>query len=238
MEPANTEEPHDDFLRQVKRLCEGNGSLFILDETITGFRWHLSGAQTTYDVVPHLSTFGKAMGNGFAIAALAGKREIMKLGGLDHPGERVFLLSTTHGAENHTLAAGMETLNVYRKFDVIETLYRQGERLRAGIHQCAARYGLSGQFETQGRASNLIYVTKDADGRRSQAFRTLFLQELIRDGIIAPSFVVSYSHSNEDIDKTIEAVDRALGVYAKALDCGIENYLQGRPVKPVFRKYN
>jgi glutamate-1-semialdehyde 2,1-aminomutase len=238
MEPATTEEPQDNFLQRVKQMCEENGSLLILDETITGFRWHLSGAQRTYDVVPHLSTFGKAMGNGFAIAALVGKREIMRLGGLDHAGERVFLLSTTHGAENHTLAAGMATLNVYKEFDVIETLYRQGERLRAGVEECASRHRLKGQFEMQGRPSNLIYVTKDADGQRSQPFRTLFLQELIRNGVIAPSFVVSYSHSDEDIDRTIEAVDLALGVYAKALEAGVENYLEGRPVKPVFRKYN
>ena len=81
---------------------------------ITGFRWNLGGAQETYGVIPHLSTFGKGMGNGFAIAALAGKREIMRLGGLDHDSERVFLLSTTHGAETHSLAAAWETLNVDR----------------------------------------------------------------------------------------------------------------------------
>jgi glutamate-1-semialdehyde 2,1-aminomutase len=117
MEPATTEEPQASFLHRVKQLCEEYGSLFILDETITGFRWHIGGAQATYDVVPHLSTFGKGMGNGFAIAALAGQREFMKLGGLDHTRERVFLLSTTHGAETHSLAAAWETLNVYRRSD-------------------------------------------------------------------------------------------------------------------------
>lgn len=238
MEPATTEEPRDDFLCRVKRLCDENGSLFILDETITGFRWHISGAQAVYGVVPHLSTYGKGMGNGFAIAALAGQREIMKLGGLDHASERVFLLSTTHGAETHTLAAAWETLNVYRRCNVVELLYRQGERLRAGIDECILRHGIESQFEVRGRPCNLIYVTKDADGERSQAFRTLFLQELIRGGIIAPSFVVSFSHSDADIDRTIDVVDRALGVYARALQDGVEKHLIGRPVKPVNRRYN
>src|ERR1700685_2357328 len=99
---------------------------------ITGSRWHLSGAQSTYGVEPHLSTFGKGMANGFAIAALVGKREIMELGGLEHSGERVFLLSTTHGAETHALAAAQETLRVYQRCEVVERLYLQGERLRAG----------------------------------------------------------------------------------------------------------
>jgi glutamate-1-semialdehyde 2,1-aminomutase len=65
----------------------------------------------------------------------------------------------------------------------------------------------------------------------------LFLQELIRRGILAPSFVVSFSHSDEDIDKTIAAVDGALGIYARALEDGFQKYLIGQPVKPVNRKY-
>ena len=238
LEPATAQEPHDDFLHQLKLLCEKHGSLLILDEMITGFRWHIGGAQASYGVVPDLSTFGKAMGNGFAIAALAGKREIMKLGGLDHAGERVFLLSTTHGAETHALAAARETLNIYRRCHVVEHLYRQGERLRAGINNCIARHGIAGQFEVMGRAPNLIYATKEANGKSSQGFRTLFLQEMIRHGIIAPSFVVSFSHSDEIIDHTIEVVDRALGVYARALADGLEKYLLGRAVKPVNRRYN
>jgi glutamate-1-semialdehyde 2,1-aminomutase len=238
LEPATAEEPRDDFLRHLKLLCEKRGSLLILDEMITGFRWHISGAQATFGVVPDLSTFGKAMGNGFAIAALAGKREIMKLGGLDHASERVFLLSTTHGAETHALAAARETLNIYRRCQVVEHLYRQGERLRAGINACIACHGVGGQFEVLGRAPNLIYATKDADGKNSQGFRTLFLQEMIRGGIIAPSFVVSFSHSDEVIDHTIEVVDRALGVYARALAEGLDKYLLGRPVKPVNRRFN
>jgi|SRR5579871_219399 len=238
LEPAASEEPQADFLPQLKQLCEANGCLLIFDEMITGFRWHLSGAQTTYGVAPHLFTLGKAMGNGFSIAALAGKREIMRLGGLDHASERVFLLSTTHGAETHSLAAARETLRVYRRFPVIDHLYRQGERLIGGVSQCIARRRLGEWFGVAGRPCNLIYITKGPDGRRSQHFRTLFLQELIRHGILAPSFVVSFSHSDEDIDRTIDAVDRSLEVYAKALEHGVERCLHGRPVKPVNRRYN
>ena len=121
---------------------------------------------------------------------------------------------------------------------VVEHLYRQGERLRAGINACIARHGVGGQFEVLGRAPNLIYAAKDVNGKSSQGFRTLFLQEMIRGGIIAPSFVVSFSHSDEVIDQTIDVVDRALGVYAQALAEGLEKYLLGRPVKPVNRRYN
>ena len=238
LEPATAEEPRNDFLLRLKERCDAEGSLLILDEMITGFRWHLSGAQAVYGVVPHLATFGKAMANGFALAALAGKRDIMELGGLHHSRERVFLLSTTHGAETHALAAASETLNIYRRCNVIEHLYRQGERLRSGIAQVISRHGVEEHFAVIGRACNLIYMTKDGAGQRSQPFRTLFLQEMIRGGVIAPSFVVSFSHSDKAIDRTVDACDKALGVYAKALHDGVDKHLVGRAVRPVDRKFN
>ena len=229
--------PAPGYLEGVKELCERWGTVLVFDEMITGFRWHFGGAQKFHGVVPHLSTFGKAMGNGFAISALAGEREIMRLGGLDHDRPRVFLLSTTHGAETHALAASLETIQVYRERKVVEFLWKQGQRLQTGINQLIVRHGISRNFELIGRPCNLIYQTKDRDGEPSQAFRTLFLQELIRGNILAPSFVVSFSHSDEEIDQTIEVVDQALRVYARALEDGVHKYLVGRPVKPVNRTY-
>jgi glutamate-1-semialdehyde 2,1-aminomutase len=238
MEPEAATPPAPGYLSQVKEICEERGAVLIFDEMITGFRWHLGGAQKFHGVVPHLSTFGKAMGNGFAISALAGKREIMRLGGLEHDQPRVFLLSTTHGAETHALAASLETLRVYRERKVVEVLWRQGERLRALLNQSIAENRLEGFFELMGRPCNLVFATCDQEGNRSQAFRTLFMQELIRRGVVAPSFVVSFSHTDADIEQTADAVYEALVVYRKALDEGIGKYLAGRPVKPVDRRYN
>jgi glutamate-1-semialdehyde 2,1-aminomutase len=230
--------PAPGYLKQAKELCEQRGALLVFDEMITGFRWHLGGAQKFHGVVPHLSTFGKAMGNGFAISALMGKREIMRLGGLDHDQARVFLLSTTHGAEAHALAASLATIGIYRERNVVEFLWRQGERLQGLVNQSILENRLQDFFTLMGRPCNLVFSTCDKHGNRSQAFRTLFLQELIRRGVIAPSFVVSLSHSDADIDRTAEAVHEALVIYRKALDEGIEEYLQGRPVKPVNRGYS
>lgn len=229
--------PTEGFLEGIRQLCTSNGTLLILDEMITGFRWPTRTAQNFYKVTPDLSTFGKALGNGFAISALAGKREIMMQGGRDHDKERVFLLSTTHGAETHALAAALAVMKVYREEAVIETLERQGDRLKAGVDAAAARHGLSQLFKLAGRPSNLVYSCCDGDGIPSQPYRTLFLQELCRHGIIAPSLVTSYSHSDDDIDQTIDAVDQALHVYRKALEDGIDTYLIGRPVRPVFNRY-
>ncbi len=84
----------------------------------------------------------------------------------------------------------------------------------------------------------MVYATRDQSKQPSQAFRALFLQETIRRGLIMPSLVVSFSHSDADIDRTIEAIGEALQVYRRALEDGVDRYLIGRPVKPVFRKFN
>jgi glutamate-1-semialdehyde 2,1-aminomutase len=83
----------------------------------------------------------------------------------------------------------------------------------------------------------MVYGTRDQQKQPSQPFRTLFIQEALKRGLLAPSFIVSYTHANADIDRTIEAVHGALEIYRKALNDGVEKYLEGRPVKPVMRKH-
>lgn len=239
LEPAKADEPQDNFLREARRIAHENGALFILDEMITGFRWHLRGAQKLYDVEPDLSCFGKALGNGFAISALAGKAEYMQLGGLiqtDHP--RVFLLSTTHGAETHAMAAAIATMTIYRDEPVIERLYEQGSKLAAGVNAAIAAHGLQNHVRLFGRPCCLAYGTLDEAGQPSQAFRTLFLQETIRRGVLMPSLVVSYTHSDTDIARTVDAIDGALGIYVRALNDGVGSYLTGRPSQVVYRRFN
>lgn len=236
LEPARINEPAPGFLAALKSLCEQHGALLIFDEMITGFRWHRAGAQHLYGVTPHLSTFGKALANGFSVSAIAGEREVMELGGIRGK-PRVFLLSTTHGAETHALAAAIATMDVYRNNDVTGFLHRQGARLRSGIAPQIRRLGLERQFSIDGRDCCLFFATRDAAGQPSQGFRTLFMQEMIRQGIIAPAFVVSWSHDDAIIDRTIEAVTAALEVYRRALDEGLERYLIGHSVKPVFRPF-
>jgi glutamate-1-semialdehyde 2,1-aminomutase len=230
--------PQDNFLHRLKDLCHKNGALFILDEMITGFRWHLGGAQKKYNIVPDLSTFGKAMGNGFAISALAGKREFMELGGLHHKKERVFLISTTHGAENHALAATIANIKFFKENQVIERLDEQGRKLKEGVNKASEELGTHQHVRIIGPNCCSVYTTSDQDGNPSQPFRTLFIQETMKRGLLMPSSIVAYSHSDKDIEETVEKIHDALVIYKKALDEGIDKYLVGRPVQPVFRKYN
>jgi glutamate-1-semialdehyde 2,1-aminomutase len=231
-------EPEPGFLNQLRELCTAAGTVLIFDEMITGFRYALRGAQAQFGVTPDLSTFGKALGNGFAVSALAGRRELMELGGFPEERERVFLLSTTHGAESHALAAARAVIATYQRDDVIGSLYRQGERLAAGVLTEIRDRGLQDYVGLTGRACNLVYFTRDAEGERSQPFRTLFLQELIKRGVLAPSFVISAAHTDAAVDQTIEAVAGALDIYGRALQDGIDRYLESRPVKPALRPHS
>jgi glutamate-1-semialdehyde 2,1-aminomutase len=230
-------EPAPGYLEGVRKLCDRHGSLLIFDETITGFRWSKHGAQGVYGVRPDLSCWGKGMGNGFPISALAGKREFMELGGLRTDRNRVFLLSTTYGAETASLAAFRAVAKVYTSEDPIGRMERAGRLLAEGATEAIDGWGLSDYLQVSGRPSNLVFVTRDAECKPSQAYRTLFMQELLRRGVLGQSFVTSAAHSDTDVEKTVRAVCQALPVYRRAIDNGsVDGLLAGRPVAPALRR--
>jgi glutamate-1-semialdehyde 2,1-aminomutase len=227
-----------EYLAGLRDLAHSYGALLIFDEMITGFRWSEAGAQGMYGVTPDLSTFGKALGNGFAVSALAGRRDLMERGGLHDSRERVFLLSTTHGAETHSLSAAMAVMQTYREEGIAQRLHDIGDRLAAGVREVSAVMGTADHVVVRGRSSNLVFGTLDEEHKPSQQYRTLFMRELIRGGVLGPSFVVSSAITDEDIDKTVHAVAQACVVYRKALDAGDPTpWLGGRSIKPVFRRY-
>lgn len=237
LEPAGHTEPPPGYLAGLRDLAARHGCVLIFDEMITGFRWSEAGAQGLYGVVPDLSTFGKALGNGCAVSALAGRRDLMERGGLRHSHDRVFLLSTTHGAETHSLAAAMAVQTTYAEEGVTAQLHTLGDRLAAGVRDAAASTGVGDHVVVRGRSSNLVFATLDEKRQPSQEYRTLFLRQLLTGGVLAPSFVVSSALSEADIDRTVEVVAQACAVYRKALDAGDPTpWLAGRPVKPVFRR--
>lgn len=239
LEAATTVEPQANFLQEVQSLCKQNGAVFIIDEMITGFRWHLQGAQTYYGIEPDLCTFGKAMANGFAVAALAGKSEIMKIGGiLEEGAERVFLTSTTHGAEMSALGAFIKTMEILKRERVVDHFWNYGNKLVTGINQISKDLGIHNHFYAEGYACSPNYVAKDNDANVSLAFRTLFAQEMLEKNVLMPYIAVSNSHQDTELDMTLSAVEHSLSIYKKALESGLDGFLKSPVIKPVFRKYN
>jgi glutamate-1-semialdehyde 2,1-aminomutase len=238
LEPATLTDPPPGYLAGLRDLAHRHGCVLVFDEMITGFRWSEAGAQGLYGVAPDLSTFGKALGNGFAVAALAGRRDLMELGGSRHGREQVFLLSTTHGAETHALAAAMAVQRTYTEEGITARLHALGDRLADGVRAAAAGMGVEDHVLVRGRASNLVFATLDENLDPSQNYRTLFLRQLLIGGVLAPSFVVSAALTEDDIDRTVEVVAQACTVYRKALDAEDPTpWLGGRPVRPVFRRH-
>jgi glutamate-1-semialdehyde 2,1-aminomutase len=239
MEAATgTVEPAPGFLEGVRELADRDGFVLVFDEMISGMRWSSAGAQSIYGVTPDLSTWGKALGNGFSVSALAGKRELMELGGLNTNASRVFLLSNTHGAETTGLAAYLAVAEAYEERDVVAFMEAQGEKLRTGLLAAVAEAGMSGHIAILGRPSALVFGTKDHEGKPSQAFRTLFIQELLRHGVLAQSLVISAAHTDDDIQITVDAVRAAAEVYARAIEARTtEGLLLGRPVAPAIREF-
>jgi glutamate-1-semialdehyde 2,1-aminomutase len=235
---TGTAAPEPGFLEGLRTLADRDGFILVFDEMITGMRWSRGGAQGLYGITPDLSTWGKALGNGFAVSALAGRRELMELGGLRTDAPRAFVLSTTHGPETTGLAAYLAVAEAYRQSDVPAVMEQQGRKLADGANAAAVSLGIGDHFLVVGRPSCMVFVTRDHLGRPSQEFRTLFLQEMLQRGVLGQSFVISAAHTDDDIDRTVQAVGEALTVYTKALDAGsTAGLLRGRPVAPALRRF-
>ncbi len=238
LEPVAMEQPLPGFLESVIEIAHAHGALVIFDEMISGFRYDLRGVYGLYGVEPDLATYGKAVANGFSVAALCGKREVMRLGGLDHDKPRVFLMSATHGAETPALAAGIASIDFMRANDVAGHVGRLGRRLKDGLHAAAADAGIAGLVECIGYDQSPAIVCRDAEKRPSMALRTLYLQEMFARGVMIPWVAISWSHGDAEIDRAIAASREAFDIYARALEDGTDALVQGDIVKPVFRRFN
>ena len=239
MEPTSHIQPKDGFLQDVVELTHKNGAVFISDEISCSFRVGLAVTQDCYNVTPDLVTVGKGMANGYSVTALMGLKEIMDLGGITKEGaERVFLISTTFGAEMSGLGAMNATIDYFREHDVLTYLWDYNRKLMDGINRISKEHGIDDKFYFEGFPGRLNYVTKDSQGKSSYEYRTLFAQEMAKQGILIPWVVSSFSHTEKELEKTFDAVDKSLEIYKKALAEGTAKYLKGKSIKPVFRKYN
>jgi glutamate-1-semialdehyde aminotransferase len=229
-----------EVIREVERITKANGAVFILDEMVSGFRAGLPGSYAGLGLSPDLATWGKAIGNGFSFCALTGRADIMDLGGIrenEHP--RVFLLSSTHGGEAHTLAAARAVLATYREQDVLGHHRRLTARVTEGWRQVVKDRRLEGAITVHASPWRVILACADREGVASSALRTLLLQEMIGRGVLCQGyFVPCFAHTDDEIDTVISAFDAAAAVYALALDHGTEDFLVGEAARPVFRKWN
>jgi glutamate-1-semialdehyde aminotransferase len=229
----------ENYLRDAIDLAHKHGALWIMDEMITGYKTAYPGSMTKYDVVPDMATWGKGIANGFSFCCLTGKKEVMELGGIRKTGsEKLFLVSTTHGGETCSIAAAIATMDVFEKEPVIEHNQRMGQRFIDGSKAIFSKHGLSNNIRNMQFNWHASLGYFDHEGQNSFGLRTLFHQELIARGVLFQGiFCPHYSHTEEDVDYILQAMDESCVTFKKGLEDGYEHYLVGEPIKPVFRKF-
>jgi len=239
-EPEEVLPTPPDALREVERIVRRHGAVFIADEMVSGYRAGWPGACARLGVNPDLITWGKAIGNGFSFCALTGRADIMDLGGIvQRAAPRVFLISTTHGAETHALAAAQAVLSTYQTAKVLEHHARMVESVAAGMRAAVKAVRLENVIEVHASRWRVVTVYRDAEGRVSAPFRTLMLQEMIGRGILFQGlFLPCFSHTDADVTTIVRAFENSCLVYREAMTDGIERHLVGDATRPVFRRYN
>lgn len=235
-EKFNLLEP--DFLAKAIELAHSHGTLWIMDEMITGYKTAYPGSMSKYGVVPDMTTWGKGIANGFSFCCMTGKKEVMELGGIRRTGEhKLFLVSTTHGGETCSIAAAIATMDEFEKQDVVGYNQRLGQKFIDGSKNIFASHGLSHSIKNLQFNWHASLGYFDQEGNNSFGLRTLFHQELIKRGVLFQGiFCPHFSHTEEDVDYILSVMDDSCSIYKKALDEGYEKYLIGEPIKPVFRK--
>jgi glutamate-1-semialdehyde 2,1-aminomutase len=239
LEPVKFDPPRDDFLHKVADLCKARGVVLILDEMVSGFKWSLKGASHYFGVKADITTWGKGIANGFSACALAGRAAIMELGGIRAEGkDKLFLISTTHGAETTGLAAMIATIAEFKKHGMIESNWDRGTALRRRLNEIIARRKLEDYLELIGYDCFFALVCRGAGRQPDDAFRTLMMQEMIARGVLFQGvFYPTWSHQQPELDQMTAAFDESCAVYAGAVAAGSCNgILVGPACKPVFRK--
>jgi glutamate-1-semialdehyde 2,1-aminomutase len=230
LEPMNTTEPKDSFLEELKELTHKHGAVLIFDETVTGFRYANGGAQEYFGVTPDLATFGKGMANGYPLSAIVGRENIMKLM------EEIFF-SFTFGGEALSLAASLATMTKLQKLPVIETIKTQGKKVIKGIQSLVEKHDISHLLSVAGHPSWSFLLFKDGNRYDQWEIKTLFLQEVFARGILTiGTHNMSYSHSDNDIQRLLTVYDEVFPILKDAVDHEkLEKCLQCTPLKPLFK---
>ncbi|HXC40612.1 MAG TPA: aminotransferase class III-fold pyridoxal phosphate-dependent enzyme [Burkholderiales bacterium] len=230
MEPTNLFPPENGFLEKVRELSHQHGAVLVFDETITGFRFAKGGAQELLGVTPDLATFGKGLANGYALSAVVGRADLMRLM------EEVFF-SSTFGGETLSLAASLATLEKLQKQPVIETLYSQGRKLIDGAAERVARHGVGHILGTAGNPTWSFLLIRDAAPYSQWEIKTLFMQEMLARGVlILGTHNMSYAHSEADIARTLAAYDEVFPMLKEAVDGKrLTSMLRAAPLQPLFK---
>lgn len=229
LEAARTFVPEPGYLAAVRDLTHKHGAVLIFDEVVTGFRLSRGGAQQYYGVTPDMATFAKCISNGFALGAVAGRREIMSVA-IDS------FISSVYWAEATGLAAGKATLEIYRDNDICGAIWQFGDAFMAACRKLIEESGVPARMV--GLATNPALVFDGLTPEHRDQVVTLYLQETARRGVLGgPGHFFCYTHTENDLRCALQAIGEALTLIGRALTEGdVLRYLECPVRQSGFRR--
>ncbi len=231
MEPVNFVWPTTGYLEKVKEIAHRHGALLIFDEICSGFHFGLGGAQKLFGVTPDLATFGKAMGNGWPISCIVGRRDVMKVF------EDAFV-SFTFAGDVSAMAAALKVLDILESGDAYARMTAAGTKLFDGSRVMAAAAGLEDTFRLRGHQHWSHFSFIDMNGADDPATRALWVQEVTRRGVlILTTFNISAALDEAAVTKVLSAFAHAFKRVAEARKLGVapDTWLDGPIPMPAFR---
>jgi glutamate-1-semialdehyde 2,1-aminomutase len=228
MEVARNKGPKDNFLHKVRELATINNIVLIFDECTSGFRQSFGGLHKEFGVMPDMAMFGKALGNGYAITAIIGRREVMEAA-------QSTFISSTFWTERIGSTAALKTLDVMEKTESWKVITQTGLRIRELWQQLADKHMLN--IEHWGLPALSGFTVKSEN---NMAYKTLITQEMLKKGYLAGnSIYVSVKHTDEKIDKFFEELDP---VFGKIKECeegrNVHSLLDGPICHGGFKRLN
>jgi glutamate-1-semialdehyde aminotransferase len=224
LEPSGLDTPAEGFLQGVVDLARKHGAISVFDEVITGFRLAPGGARQRYGVIPDLSCYGKALGNGMPISAVAGGWEVMRAF------EEVFF-SMTHGGETLSLAAAGAVLDTLADGTVLARIDELGSRMRQGLQDLVTTHDLHHRVRIGGEPPRAVVAFTGDD---HLVVRSWVQQSLLNQGcLFNGSMFICARHTEAEVELALAGFDAAFKAMAEQGDVG--PLLGGPPVQPVFR---
>ena len=223
MEPYVLEEPNTNFLDDVRNLCTEYGALLIFDEVVTAFRTKKWSAQAYFNVIPDLTCIGKAMANGLPISCVCGRSKYMNVLQGD------CFVSSTFGGELASISAAIATIEYMESHNVIDQIWKMGERLSGLFRTITDSMGLSDKVKMIGLPPRTYFIFPTME------HKALFWQECLNRGVLLGyAQFISYAHNLDVIDKTIQAMRGAMKMVRKYWD-NPSDALKGEVPEETFR---
>ncbi len=218
IEPLRHDEPENDFLKKVREIANKKKAVLIFDEITIAWRLNLGGVHLLYNINPDIAVFAKAMANGFPMAAIIGRKNVMEAA------QETFI-SSTNWTERTGPVAALATIKKISELKTWTHLHKIGNSFSREILKLSKTHGV--KIKIQG-PSPLVAFTFDY-GTESMAVKTLFTQEMLARGFLAGTlFYVSYAHKDKHIKAYASAANEVFGIIKKAIETKqLKKYLKG-----------